>query len=301
MMRKHVVLLALALVASASFTTADAAKKKKKDKQQTVETVAQPVVLTTGSDSVSYAAGMTMTNGLIPFLQDQMKVDTAYMADFAAGFREAIAAKNDPRQAARLAGINIAMQVENSMMPRARREFTDTRDTIIDSLAYIGFVDAVTGNTTVMNTEWAETFYKDKIKANKDEKEERLTRDGRRYLAQNAKQQGIIVTPSGLQYRILTQGTGEVPQPTDRVRVNYQGWLANGTLFDASSKHGDEPAVFRADKVIPGWTEALTMMPVGSKWQLFVPYNLAYGDRAMGQIPAYSTLIFEVELVGIEK
>jgi FKBP-type peptidyl-prolyl cis-trans isomerase FklB len=92
-----------------------------------------------------------------------------------------------------------------------------------------------------------------------------------------------------------------VPQRSDKVKVNYEGRLIDGTVFDASSKHGTEPASFRADQVIKGWTEALTMMPVGSKWQLFIPQELAYGERGAGQIPPYAALIFDVELVSIEK
>jgi len=112
----------------------------------------------------------------------------------------------------------------------------------------------------------------------------------------------VITTPSGLQYKILKQGDGVVPQKTDKVKVHYEGRLIDGTVFDASTKHGSEPATFRADQVIKGWTEALTMMPVGSKWQLFIPYELAYGERNAGQlIKPYSALIFDVELVGIEK
>ena len=110
-----------------------------------------------------------------------------------------------------------------------------------------------------------------------------------------------MVTPSGLQYKILVKGNGQVPQTTDKVLVNYEGRLVDGTVFDASAKHGDKPASFRADQVIRGWTEALTMMPVGSKWQLYIPYDLAYGTRDMGNIKPFSTLIFDVELVGIEK
>ena len=100
---------------------------------------------------------------------------------------------------------------------------------------------------------------------------------------------------------MLVKGEGEVPQMTDKVQVNYEGRLVDGTVFDASAKHGDKPAEFRADQVIRGWTEALTMMPVGSKWQLYIPQELAYGERNMGNIKPYSTLIFDVELVGIDK
>ena len=113
--------------------------------------------------------------------------------------------------------------------------------------------------------------------------------------------EGVITTPSGLQYKVLVKGDGEVPQRTDKVKVHYEGRLIDGTVFDASAKHGSEPSSFRADQVIKGWTEALTMMPVGSKWELYIPQELAYGERQAGQIPPYSTLIFQVELVGIEK
>lgn len=107
--------------------------------------------------------------------------------------------------------------------------------------------------------------------------------------------------PSGLQYKVLVKGDGPVPSMTDKVLVNYEGKLIDGTVFDASSKHGSDPATFRPDQVIKGWTEALTMMPVGSKWQLFIPYNLAYGERQAGQlIKPYSALVFTVELVGID-
>ena len=302
-MKKSIIIVALALVASASFSTIEAAKKKdKKKKTDNTEAVALlPVVLSSSSDSVSYAAGMVMTNGLMPFLQQQMHVDTAYIADFVQGFREAVNAKNDPRQTARQAGINIAMQVENSMLPRALQEFHETPDSIVEELVYRAFTDAVMGDTSVMKTAWAETFFKDKQKANRDAKVAQQTAEGRRFLAENAKKDGVITTPSGLQYKVLKQGNGDVPQTTDRVLVHYEGRLIDGTVFDASSKHGTEPSKFRANQVIRGWTEALTMMPVGSKWQLYIPYDLAYGERGQGQIPAYATLIFDVELVGIEK
>ena len=102
-------------------------------------------------------------------------------------------------------------------------------------------------------------------------------------------------------YKVLVKGEGEVPQRTDKVLVNYEGRLIDGTVFDASAKHGNKPATFRPDQVIAGWTEALTMMPVGSKWQLYIPNELAYGSRNTGNIKPFSALIFDVELVGIDK
>ena len=111
----------------------------------------------------------------------------------------------------------------------------------------------------------------------------------------------MITLPSGLQYKVLVKGDGPVPNVDEKVQVNYEGRLVDGTVFDASAKHGDKPIEFRPSQVIKGWQEALTMMPVGSKWQLFIPYELAYGDRDTGQIKPYSALIFDVELVGIDR
>ena len=140
----------------------------------------------------------------------------------------------------------------------------------------------------------------EKLQANRKAKAEKLTKAGREFLAANAKKPGIITTPSGLQYEVLTQGTGDVPQKTDKVKVHYEGKLIDGTVFDSSIQRG-EPAVFGLNQVIKGWTEGLSLMPVGSKWRLYVPQELGYGERQAGKIPPYSTLIFDVELLGIEK
>ncbi len=120
---------------------------------------------------------------------------------------------------------------------------------------------------------------------------------GAAWLAENAKKEGVIVTDSGLQYKVLTEGSGKAVTQSDTVTVNYHGTLIDGTVFDSSVDRG-QPATFRVTGVIPGWTEALLKMKVGDKWQLYIPSDLAYGDRAMGdKIKPGSTLIFEVELV----
>ena len=122
---------------------------------------------------------------------------------------------------------------------------------------------------------------------------------GDEFLKNNASQKDVVVLPSGLQYKVLKQGTGPKPKATDTVECNYRGTLINGTEFDASEKHGG-PASFPVNQVIKGWTEALQLMPVGSKWQLFIPPNLAYGQGGSGPIGPNETLVFEVELVGIK-
>lgn len=122
---------------------------------------------------------------------------------------------------------------------------------------------------------------------------------GQEFLAANAKKPGVVTLPDGLEYQIITQGTGPKPKLTDMVRVHYHGTLIDGRVFDSSIERG-QPIELNVNAVIPGWTEALQLMPVGSKWKLFIPSDLAYGDRAAGQLIAPgSTLIFDVELLGI--
>jgi FKBP-type peptidyl-prolyl cis-trans isomerase FklB len=299
---KKILFVALVLMASASFSNIQAKSKKDKKAKAPVEA---PVQLKNGSDSLSYSAGMAVTEGLIPYLVQQQGVDTAFMADFIAGFKEVISTTNDPRQKARIAGMEIANQVLQRMIPGMSKEFTDTPDSIVKDLYCRGFVDGVLQDTTVMKAEAARSLFQQKQAVNKTAKEEKLyganREAGRKFLAENKLKEGVITTPSGLQYKVLKQGNGVVPQRTDKVKVHYEGRLVDGTVFDASTKHGTEPATFRADQVIKGWTEALTMMPVGSKWQLYIPAELAYGERNMGNIKPYSALIFDVELLDIEK
>ena len=301
---KKTMILALALVASASLFTATAAKKKVVKKTAAVA-APQPVQLKSSSDSVSYTAGMSLTNGLIPFLTQQQNVDTAYMADFVRGFQETINAGDDPKQKAFQAGMDIARQLRERMLPGISKEFQDSPDSIIASLLYKGFTDALLKDTSVFKQADAETYFKEKQIADKAAKEEKLwgpNRDaGRKFLAENAKNDSVKVLPSGLQYKVLYMGDGEVPKADDKVFVNYEGRLIDGTVFDASRKHGDKPSEFRPNQVIKGWTEALTMMPVGSKWTLYIPYELAYGEREAGLIKPYSALIFDVVLEGIDK
>ncbi|MBR6286166.1 MAG: FKBP-type peptidyl-prolyl cis-trans isomerase [Bacteroidaceae bacterium] len=134
----------------------------------------------------------------------------------------------------------------------------------------------------------------------KEEKESKAAREaGEKFLAENAKKEGVTVLPSGLQYTVLTEGTGKKPKATDKVRCHYAGTLIDGTEFDSSYKRG-EPADFPLNGVIAGWTEGVQLMAEGAKYRFFIPYNLAYGERGAGaQIPPYSALIFDVELIKV--
>jgi FKBP-type peptidyl-prolyl cis-trans isomerase FklB len=148
------------------------------------------------------------------------------------------------------------------------------------------------------------TFQKDmtaKKAATMKEAGEKNKQAGEAFLSLNKKKEHVVTLPSGLQYKVLKAGTGNTPKATDKVKVNYQGKLIDGTEFDSSYKRG-EPAVFQVDKVIAGWTEALQLMKEGSKWEVYIPSNLAYGERGGGPvIGPNATLIFEIELISIEK
>ena len=128
---------------------------------------------------------------------------------------------------------------------------------------------------------------------------ELMKKDGETFLAANAKKEGVTVLPSGLQYKVLKSGEGRKPGRTDKVRCHYEGTFPNGQKFD-SSYDRNEPAVFGVNQVIAGWTEALQLMSEGSAWELYIPYNLAYGEAgAPGAIPPYSALVFKVELIEV--
>ena len=146
-------------------------------------------------------------------------------------------------------------------------------------------------------------YFEENMRRNDEAKKEKLygenRRKGEQFLAQNSTKDSVVTLPSGLQYKVLTMGTGPKPKATQEVHVKYEGKLVDGKVFDSSYTRKDQITKFRANQVIKGWTEALQLMPVGSKWELYIPQELGYGDRQSGQIPPYSTLIFTVELVDI--
>ena len=170
-----------------------------------------------------------------------------------------------------------------------------------------GLKDAMSGGKTRLTQEEAQavlTEVQNEVKKQQQEKMQEAgaanKTEGEALLAANKSKDGVVTLPSGLQYKILTAGTGPKPTASDSVVCNYRGTLINGTEFDSSIKRG-QPATFGVGQVIKGWTEALQLMPVGSKWQLFVPSSLAYGERGMGaEIGPNATLIFEVELLSIQ-
>ncbi|MCI5814980.1 MAG: FKBP-type peptidyl-prolyl cis-trans isomerase [Prevotella sp.] len=297
---KKIILLALVFSASASFNIVSADKKKKKS-AEAVEVAAQPVVLATASDSVSFAAGKAATLGLIQYLQQEYQVDTAYMHDVVKGFNEAMARFSDPEYKAYNAGAQVARMVLERILPGTASKFEGTSDSISADLFTAGFRAALVGDSTLFTDDKAREYFEDRLVASREEAQRVYREANEQWLAQNRDKEGVKTTASGLQYKILRAGTGAVPTDKDRVTVKYEGKMIDGTVFDSSYKRTPQTSTFGCTQVIKGWTEALTMMPVGSKWELYIPQELGYGSRQAGQIKPYSTLIFTVELEGIEQ
>lgn len=195
---------------------------------------------------------------------------------------------------------SIGLNVGESIKQQTQQQGVDLRPDVVVA----GFRDALTGGKALLTEqEVRDTLMglQKEMMSKASEVGDKNKKEGEAFLAQNKTKPGVKTLPSGLQYQVLKEGKGEKPKPTDKVKANYKGTLINGTEFDNSEKRG-EPATFAVQEVIPGWVEALQLMPVGSKWRLFVPSNLAYGERGAGSlIGPNSTLVFDVELLGIEK
>ena len=288
-MKKVSIFMAIAAAASLASCTAQAPKAN----------------LKTDIDSLSYSIGMAQTQGLKGYLTGRLDVDTAYMAEFIKGLNEG-ANKTIKKDIAYMAGLQIGQQISNQMMKGINQELFagDSTKTISKDNFLAGFIAGTLEKGGVMTMEAAQEYTRTAMETIKAKAMEEKYADnkaaGEKFLAENKAKEGVKTTESGLQYKVITEGKGEIPADTCKVKVNYKGTLIDGTEFDSSYKR-NEPATFRANQVIKGWTEALTMMPVGSKWELYIPQELAYGSRESGQIKPFSTLIFEVELVGIEK
>ncbi len=159
--------------------------------------------------------------------------------------------------------------------------------------------DVVEGNELLMNSREAQQMLNSYFKEKERAAEQKTIAEGKAYMEENAKKEGVITTKSGLQYEVLTEGTGKSPKKTDTVRCHYEGRLINGNVFDSSYDRG-EPADFGLNQVIPGWTEGVQLMKEGAKYRFTIPFLLAYGENGAGaSIPPYSTLIFDVELVKV--
>lgn len=254
-------------------------------------------------DTLSYAIGMAQSDGVKNYLVEGLGIDSAYIDQFMKGVNEGATAGDDKAKAAYYAGIQIGQQIGTQMVKGLNYELFGNDSTQTVSLKNIlaGFVAGATGKKQLMTIDVARATAEKKmheIKAAEMEKQYgEYKRQNEKFLADNAKKEGVVTLPSGVQYKVITEGKGAIPTETATVKVNYEGKTIDGKVFDSNAKSG-KPVEMRANQVIKGWTDALVHMPVGSKWEVYIPQALAYGERAQGEaIKPFSTLIFTIELV----
>ena len=256
--------------------------------------------LRTDIDSMSYAIGMAQTQGLKEYLVNSLGVDTAYMSEFIKGLNEGVNAGDNKKKAAYFAGIQIGQQISTRMITGINNEVfgDDSTKTISLKNFMSGFISGTTGKKGLMTVEEAQQMAQTKMQQIKAAQLEKTfgenKKAGEKFLADNAKKEGVKMLANGVQYKVLKEGTGAIPSDTSLVKVHYEGRLINDTIFDSSYKRG-EPATFRANQVIKGWTEALCHMPEGSIWEVYIPQEQAYAEQR--GIDPFSTLIFKIELI----
>ena len=254
-------------------------------------------------DTRSYAFGLARTQGLKQYLA-QMDVDTTYMDAFVKGLKDGANAGDDKKKAAYYKGLEIGNMISQQWVKGINTELFGQDSTKSISLQNLlaGFIQGATGKKGLMTVEQAGQVAQVKMMAIKAKQLEvqygPLKKKGEAWMAANAKKPGVKTLPSGVQYKVIKEGAGAMPKDTSLVKVNYEGRLIDGTVFDSSYKNG-QPVSLRANQVIKGWTEALVHMPAGSVWEVYIPQELAYGEREQGQIKPYSPLVFKIELLSV--
>ena len=260
--------------------------------------------LKTDVDTLSYALGMSQTQGLKEYLVGSLEMDTAYMADFIKGLNEGANAGDNKKKAAYYAGIQIGQQISNRMLKGINHEVfgDDSTKTISLKNFMAGFVSGTTGKKGLMTVDSAQQVAQRLISVVKARELEKTYGPnkvaGEKFLAENAKKEGVKTLANGVQYKVIKEGTGAIPTDTSLVKVHYEGRLINDSIFDSSYKRG-EPTTFRANQVIKGWTEALCHMPAGSVWEVYIPQEQGYGEREQNIIKPFSALIFKIELIEV--
>lgn len=259
--------------------------------------------LKTDIDTMSYALGLSQTQGLRDYIVMRLGVDTAYIDEFIRGLNDGVNAGDDKKKTAYYAGIQIGQQVGGMMIKGINHEVfgEDSTKTISMKNYMAAFITGVKGEEGLMTLDQAAYTAQrlmQEIKAKSMEEQYGDNKKaGEKFLAENKKKTGVVTLPSGVQYKVIKEGKGEMPKDTSLVEVNYEGRTLDGKVFDSSYKR-KETAKMRANQVIKGWTEALTHMPEGSVWEVYIPQELAYGPRQQGaDIKPFSVLVFKIELI----
>ncbi len=288
-MKKQNIFFALILIGAITFTACTNSGKTKTP------------TLKNQTDSLSYAFGLANGKGVkMNALQGSGDSINKKIASILKGIE--VGMKSKPEKNPELT-MTIS-QFANWMNQQDKAFLGDSALKFKYDLFKQGVINGLHKSEKEMTNEKIQEFVGNTMKARHEKKMEKLygaqKAAGEKYMAENGKKPGIITTKSGLQYEIITKGSGAIPTASDKVKVNYEGKLINDTIFDSSFKR-NEPAEFVVGQVIPGWIEGLQLMPVGSKYRFYIPQNLAYGAQEQPTIPAFSPLIFEVELLSIIK
>ncbi len=256
-------------------------------------------------DTFSYAMGLAQTQGLKEYLVQRQGIDTAYMDYFIKGLNDGANAGDDKKQAAYYAGLQIGAQISQQMLKGINNELFqgDSTKTISLKNFMAGFVAGTTGKNKLMTEAQAQMTAQRLMQQIKTRSLSKLygpnKKKGEQWLAANKKKAGVVTLPSGVQYRVIKEGSGAIPKDTSMVKVNYEGRTIDGKVFDSSFER-KQPVDFRANQVVKGFTEALTHMPQGSVWEVFIPQEMGYGPNQQGQIEPFSPLIFKIELLQVD-
>ena len=255
-------------------------------------------------DSLSYALGVSQTRGLKEYLVYQCGVDTAYIEDFVRGLNEGVNAGDDKAKTAYFAGLQIGQRVSQQMVKGINYEIfgEDSTQTISVKNLVAGFVAGTIGKGALMSAEEAEGFVRTALPSVKSREAEKkyaeYKKENEEFIKKIAKKSGIKqIDSTGVYYEVITEGTGDIPTDTSTVEVRYTGTLIDGTQFD-SNMEAESPMKIKAGQdVIKGWSKALTNMPAGSTWKVYIPADMAYGENQAGEkIKPFSTLIFTIKL-----
>ena len=258
--------------------------------------------LNDGVDSLAYDCGVFQSEGLKQYVTMQLGIDSAYIDDFIKGMKEGAMNEADPKKEAYLSGLAVGKDISGMAKTLTQQVYGDDSTKSVNVKVLLsGFEAGLKGK----DGRTAEQAYNDFNAKLKPVREAQLLKDfgdnkaaGEKYLAANKKKEGVKVTKSGLQYKVLVEGDGALPTDSSILKVNYEGKLIDGTVFDSSYERNMPYEInMRMPGVIDGWVEALKMMPAGSKWEVTIPQDLAYGAQNQGPIKPFSALIFTIEVL----
>ena len=289
--------LFIGLAASLCLGAVASQPAKKTKKKAKVAVVAEPEMKPVDAATFSYAVGVAQSPSLKHYIGQANNVDSLHYADFIDGLNGKYSEAEIAKMRAIIMGTTIAQQNDKQVIPAINKQATgDDKATYLQKDLFVkGLEEGLLGKSTLtpdsaMKVADQQFEYRKMV----------VKKENADYLTAYAKNDSVQRTESGLLYKVIKKGEGALPADTNQVEVNYEGRLIDGTVFDSSYKR-NKPATFGVTQVIKGWTEALKMMPVGSVYELCIPYELAYGERGNRNIPPFSTLVFKVELLDIKK